>query len=82
MSQRSSNIVVAAALKLPNITAALMDKHLRPMARALGMPKYSAKDKNWLIVDLARLLILKKWVTVPGGKTELFREDVSVLKYQ
>ena len=81
LSQRSSNAVVAAVLKLPTISMALMDKHLRPMAKLLGVPRYASKDKNWLVVELASRLVARKWVALHGDKRQLCREDIVVARY-
>ena len=60
---------------------ALLNKHLRPMAKLLGVQRYSGKDKNWLVVELARELVARKWVAVNGDKRLLSSDNIVVARY-
>ncbi|XP_062522493.1 uncharacterized protein LOC134197225 [Corticium candelabrum] len=80
LSQRDSNIIVAAVLKLPSVKDAVMGK-LRLLARQLGVPRYSSKDKNWLVLELAWLAVQQGWVKNLGNKDVLSPENVSVTRY-
>ena len=54
---------------------------LRLLARQLGVPRYSSKDKNWLVLELARLAVQQGWVKNLGNKDVLSPENVSVTRY-
>ena len=60
---------------------ALMDKHLRPMAKLLGVPRYGGKDENWRIIEIANRLVAQQWVPMAGNRCDLFRENSSVLRF-
>ena len=54
---------------------ALLDKHLRPTAKFLGVPRCASKNKNWLVFELASRMLARKWVSIIGEKERLRKGD-------
>ena len=65
------DIISSHDLYIVLISMALLDKHLRPTAKFLGVPRYASKNKNWLFFELASRMLARKWVSITGEKGKL-----------
>ena len=65
-SELIRDIISSHDLYIVLISMALLDKHLRPMAKFLGVPRYASKNKKWLFFELASRMLARKWVSITG----------------
>lgn len=63
LSQKSCNVIVCKYLKVPAPKNLLVERHLKPLAKKLNV-KTKSKDKNWMIIDIAKELLRRKQVVL------------------